>query len=61
MEKGEIVRDYFSRVSQFKEQLEAIEDNLDKYELIMATLNALTRPWDVFIQTICGRKEKTPI
>jgi hypothetical protein len=58
MQKGEAVQDYFSRVSQFKEQLEAIGDNLDEDELIMTTLNGLTRPWDAFIQTICARKEK---
>jgi hypothetical protein len=58
MQKGEIVHDYFSRVSQFKEQLEAIGDNLDEYELIMTSLNGLTRPWDAFIQTVCARKEK---
>jgi hypothetical protein len=58
MQKGETVQDYFSRVSQFKEQLEAIGDNLDEDELVMTTLNGLTRPWDAFIQTICARKEK---
>jgi hypothetical protein len=58
MQKGETIQDYFSRVSQFKEQLEAIGDNLDEYELMMTTLNGLTRPWDAFIQTICARKEK---
>jgi hypothetical protein len=58
MQKGETVQEYFSRISQFKEQLEAIGDTLDEYELIMTTLNGLIRPWDVFIQTICARKEK---
>jgi hypothetical protein len=58
MQKGETVHDYFSRISQFKEQLEAIGDNLDEDELIMTSLNGLTRPWDAFIQTICARKEK---
>jgi hypothetical protein len=58
MQKGETVQDYFSRVSQFKEQLEAIGDNLDEYELMMTSLNGLTRPWDAFIQTIYARKEK---
>jgi hypothetical protein len=57
MQKGERVQDYFYRVSRFKEQLEAIGDNLDEDELIMTTLNGLTRPWDAFIQTICARKE----
>jgi hypothetical protein len=58
MQKGETVHEYFSRISQFKEQLEAIGDTLDEYEIIMITLNGLTRPWDAFIQTICARKEE---
>jgi hypothetical protein len=58
MQKGETVQDYFSRVTHFKEKLEAIGDNLDEDEPIMTTLNGLTRPWDAFIQTICARKEK---
>jgi hypothetical protein len=35
MQKGETIQDYFSRVSQFKEQLEATRDNLDEDELMM--------------------------
>jgi hypothetical protein len=57
IQKGETIKDYFSRVFQFKEQLEEIGDNFDEDELIMTTLNGLTRPWDAFIQTICARKE----
>jgi hypothetical protein len=58
MQKGEIVQDHFSRVSQFKEQLEEIGDKLYEEELVMTTRNHLTRPWDAFIQTIFARKEK---
>jgi hypothetical protein len=58
MQKGETIYEYFSRVSQFKEHLEAIGDTLDEDELIMTALNGLTRPWDAFIQTICARKEE---
>jgi hypothetical protein len=58
MQKGETIQEYFSRISQFKEQLEAIGDTIDEDELIMMALNGLTRPWDAFIQTICARKEK---
>ena len=47
MQKGEMIQEYFSRISEFKEQLEAIGDNIDEDELIMTTLNGLTRPWDV--------------
>jgi hypothetical protein len=58
MQKGEIVHEYFSRISQFKEQIKSIGDTIDEYELIMKNLSGLTRPWDAFIQTICARKEK---
>ena len=44
-------------VSQFKEQLEANEDKINEDELVMVTLNGLTKPWDSYIRTICTRKE----
>jgi hypothetical protein len=57
VQKGEMIQEYFSRILEFKEQLEAIGDTIDKDKLIMKALNGLTRPWDAFIQTICARKE----
>ena len=56
MNKGEYVQDYFSRISQLKEQLDAIGDTLDEDELVMTALNGLTRSWESFIQTMCARK-----
>jgi hypothetical protein len=58
MQKGETIQEYFSRISEFKEQLEAIGDTIDEEKLIMTALNGLTIPWDAFIQTICARMEK---
>jgi hypothetical protein len=58
MQKGELIQEYFSRISQFKEQLEAIGNTIDEDKLIMMALNGLTRPWDVFIQTVFSRTEK---
>jgi hypothetical protein len=58
MQKGEMIQEYFSKILEVKEQLEAIGDTIDEDELIMTALNGLTRPWDAFIQTICARKEK---
>ena len=55
--KGESIQYYFTRVSQFREQLSAIGDILDEDELVMTSRNGLTRPWDPFIQTLCARKE----
>ena len=57
MSKGEWIQYYFTRVSQFREQLSAIGDTIDEDELVMTILNGITRPWDSFIQTLCARKE----
>ena len=56
MIKGESIQDYFGRVSQFKEQQYYIGVSLDEDELVMNTLNGLTRHWESFIQTMCARK-----
>ena len=47
--QGKSIQDYFTRVYQFKEQLEDIGDSLNEDELVMTTLNGLTRPWDSLI------------
>jgi hypothetical protein len=44
MQKGEMIQEYFSRISEFKEQLESIGDTMDEDEIIMTTLNGLTIP-----------------
>jgi hypothetical protein len=49
MQKGEMIQEYFSRISEIKEQLKAIGDTIDEDEFVMTTLNGLTRPWDAFI------------
>ena len=49
MSHGESIHDYFSRVSQIKEQLESIGDKLDEDEMVMNAPNGLTRPWESFI------------
>jgi hypothetical protein len=38
--------------------LKAIGDTIDEDEFVMKALNVLARPWDAFIQSVCGRKEK---
>ena len=43
MSHGETIQDYFTKVSQIKEQLEAIGDKLDEDEMVMTALNGLTK------------------
>ena len=51
------IQSYFTRVSQMKEQLEAVEEKVEEGEIVMTTLNGLPRSWDSFIQGICARKK----
>ena len=43
------IHSYFTRVSQIKEQLEAVEEEVENIEVVITTLNDLQGPWDSFI------------
>ena len=53
IQHSETIQSYFTGVSQIKEQLEAIEENVEEGEICMTTLNGLPRSRDSFIQGIC--------
>ena len=53
---SETIQSYFTRIAQIKEQLEAVEENVEEGEILMTTLNGLPRSWDSFIQGICARR-----
>ena len=55
MQKVETMQSYFSRVSQIKEQLEAVVDMVEEAKVVMTTLKCITREWDSFIRGICAR------
>jgi hypothetical protein len=59
MSKSDSVATYFMKVSQLRDQLQAIGDNVDDVELVTITLNGLPSSWESFVQSICGR-EKLP-
>jgi hypothetical protein len=46
MKNSETIQSYFTRVSQIKEQLEAIVDSLEEAKLTMTTLNGLPNSWE---------------
>ena len=52
IQKSETMKSYFSRVAQIKYQLEAISDTLEEAEIVMTTLNGLSRDWEDFIRGI---------
>ena len=52
---AETIQSYFTRFSQIKEQLEAVDEEVENTEIVMTTLNGLPRSWDYFIQGIYAR------
>ena len=40
-----------------KEQLEAVDEEVENAKIVMTTLNGLPRAWDSFIQGIYSRKK----
>ena len=57
IQNSKTIQSYFTRVAQIKEQLEAVEENVEEGEIVMITLNALPRSWDSFIQGIYARRK----
>ena len=54
---SDTIHSYFKRVAQIKEQLEAVEENVEEGEIVMTTLNGLPRSWDSFVEGICARRK----
>ena len=57
IQNAETIQSYFTRVSQIKEQLEVVDEEVENAKIVMTTLNGLPRSWDSFIHGICARKK----
>ena len=55
IQNSDTMQSYFTRAAQFKEQLEAVEE---EEEIVMTTLSGHPRSWDSFIQGICARRSQ---
>ena len=53
IQNAETIQSYFTRVSQIKEQLEAMDEEVENTEIVITTLNGLPRSWDSSMQGIC--------
>ena len=56
IQNAETIQSYFTRVSQIKEQLEAVDEEVENAEIVMTTLNGLPGSWYSFIRGMCSRK-----
>ena len=45
------------RISQIKEQLQAMKEEVNNAEVVMATLNGLPGSWNSFIQGMCSKRK----
>ena len=57
IQNSEAIQSYFTRVSQIKEQLEVVDEEVENAEIVMTTFNHLPRIADSLIQGICARKK----
>jgi hypothetical protein len=54
--KGDTIAIFFMKISEIKEQLEAIGEIMSDKELVLSTLNNLPKHWGPFLQSISGRE-----
>jgi hypothetical protein len=57
MNEGDSITSYFVRISQLRDQLQAIKEITSKKELVNIVLNGLPKTWDAFAASMNTRKE----
>jgi hypothetical protein len=57
MNDDDIITSYFVRISQLRDQLQAIEEITSEKELVNIVLNGLPKTWDAFSASMNTRKE----
>jgi hypothetical protein len=57
MNKLEMITNFFTRISQINDQLEAIGDPVEYDELVTTTINGFPPYWDPFLQGIFARNK----
>ena len=53
---ADTIQSYFTRASQIKEQLEAVEE-VENAQVVIATLNGLPGSWDSFMRRMYARRK----
>jgi hypothetical protein len=57
MNDDDDITSYFVRISQLKDQLQAIEEITSENELVNIVFNGLPKTWDAFAASMNTRKE----
>ena len=56
IQNAETIPSYFTRVSQIKEQLVVVEEEVENAEVVISTLNGLQGSWDSFMRGMCAKR-----
>ena len=56
IQNAETIQSYFTRVSQIKEQLVAVEE-VENEKMVIANLNGLPGSWDSFMRGMCAKRK----
>ena len=57
MNDDDIITSYLVRISQLRDQLQAIEEIISEKELVNIVLNGLSKTWDAFAASMNTRKD----
>ena len=57
IQNAETIRSHFTTISQIKEQIEAVEEEVNNAEVVIATLNGLPGSWDSFMRGMCVKRK----
>lgn len=57
--RSNTVASYFMMISQLRDQLKAIGENIVELKLVIVTFKELSNAWDSFISSIYGRIENS--
>ena len=57
IQNAKTIQSYFTRVSQIKEQLAVVEEEVENTKVVIATLNGLPGSWDSFTRRMCSRRK----
>ena len=57
IQNAKTIHSYFTMVSQIKEKLEVVDEEVENTEILITTLNGLPGSWDSFIRGMCARRK----
>ena len=61
IQNAETIESYFTGVSQIREQLVGVEEEVENAKVVIATLNVLPGSRDSFIQGMCAIRKCLPL